>query len=110
MKVGDLDVFAMGKRGSRSQSQLLNTLTKKQKKHLRDFGEEHPFYDRYGGALPGPAVSVAFPGLGPLVSLGIGTERRPPLPTASRASPAAWEDFGGIPPGMGFFVGLPAFC
>ncbi|XP_017381056.1 digestive organ expansion factor homolog isoform X1 [Cebus imitator] len=36
----------MGKRGSRSQSQLLNTLTKKQKKHLRDFGEEHPFYDR----------------------------------------------------------------
>ncbi|KAM5238619.1 U3 small nucleolar RNA-associated protein 25 homolog isoform 2-T2 [Ctenodactylus gundi] len=35
----------MGKR-SRSQSQLLSTLTKKQKKHLRDFGEEHPFYDR----------------------------------------------------------------
>ncbi|KAI5168822.1 Digestive Organ Expansion Factor [Manis pentadactyla] len=36
----------MGKRGSRSQSQLLSALTKKQKKHLRDFGEEHPFYDR----------------------------------------------------------------
>ncbi|XP_048213138.1 U3 small nucleolar RNA-associated protein 25 homolog [Perognathus longimembris pacificus] len=36
----------MGKRRSRSQSQLLSTLTKKQKKHLRDFGEEHPFYDR----------------------------------------------------------------
>ncbi|XP_075386003.1 U3 small nucleolar RNA-associated protein 25 homolog [Tenrec ecaudatus] len=36
----------MGKRGNRGQSQLLNTLTKKQKKHLRDFGEEHPFYDR----------------------------------------------------------------
>ncbi|XP_061041527.1 U3 small nucleolar RNA-associated protein 25 homolog isoform X2 [Eubalaena glacialis] len=36
----------MGKRRSRSQSQLLNSLTKKQKKHLRDFGEEHPFYDR----------------------------------------------------------------
>nr|XP_058897042.1 U3 small nucleolar RNA-associated protein 25 homolog isoform X3 [Kogia breviceps] len=39
----------MGKRGSRSQSQLLNSLTKKQKKHLRDFGEEHPFYDRVSG-------------------------------------------------------------
>nr|XP_008514986.1 PREDICTED: digestive organ expansion factor homolog [Equus przewalskii] len=46
LQVRDLDVFAMGKRGSRSQSQLLNSLTKKQKKHLRDFGEEHPFYDK----------------------------------------------------------------
>ncbi|KAL1770027.1 digestive organ expansion factor-like [Sigmodon hispidus] len=36
----------MGKRRSRGQSQLLSTMTKKQKKHLRDFGEEHPFYDR----------------------------------------------------------------
>lgn len=45
----------MGKRGNRSQ--LLSTLTKKQKKHLRDFGEEHPFYDRCGelGALLAPS-------------------------------------------------------
>lgn len=40
----------MGKRRSRGRSQLLSTLTKKQKKHLRDFGEEHPFYDRSGRA------------------------------------------------------------
>uniref|UniRef100_A0A8C8ZNC9 U3 small nucleolar RNA-associated protein 25 homolog n=1 Tax=Prolemur simus TaxID=1328070 RepID=A0A8C8ZNC9_PROSS len=46
----------MGKRRSRAQSQLLNSLTKKQKKHLRDFGEEHPFYDRFGGAWPRPAL------------------------------------------------------
>ncbi|XP_007096212.1 U3 small nucleolar RNA-associated protein 25 homolog [Panthera tigris] len=46
----------MGKRGSRSQSQLLNTLTKKQKKHLRDFGEEHPFYDRVSGKEAKPQI------------------------------------------------------
>lgn len=40
----------MGKRRSRGRSQLLSTMTKKQKKHLRDFGEEHPFYDRSGRA------------------------------------------------------------
>uniref|UniRef100_A0A0A6YXE1 UTP25 small subunit processome component n=1 Tax=Mus musculus TaxID=10090 RepID=A0A0A6YXE1_MOUSE len=36
----------MGKRRNRGRSQMLSTMTKKQKKHLRDFGEEHPFYDR----------------------------------------------------------------
>ncbi|XP_047377570.1 U3 small nucleolar RNA-associated protein 25 homolog isoform X2 [Sciurus carolinensis] len=46
----------MGKRRSRSQSQLLNTLTKKQKKHLRDFGEEHPFYDRISGKEAKPQI------------------------------------------------------
>ncbi|XP_016047212.2 U3 small nucleolar RNA-associated protein 25 homolog [Erinaceus europaeus] len=39
----------MGKRGRRGRSQLLSSLTKKQKKHLRDFGEEHPFHDRVPG-------------------------------------------------------------
>lgn len=57
----------MGKRRSRSQSQLLNSLTKKQKKHLRDFGEEHPFYDRYGEARLGPALPASFPGGSPRV-------------------------------------------
>ncbi|KAM6165131.1 U3 small nucleolar RNA-associated protein 25 homolog [Erethizon dorsatum] len=44
----------MGKRASRSQ--LLSTLTKKQKKHLRDFGEEHPFYDRVSGKEAKPQI------------------------------------------------------
>nr|XP_013012737.1 digestive organ expansion factor homolog [Cavia porcellus] len=44
----------MGKRGNRSQ--LLSTLTKKQKKHLRDFGEEHPFYDRVSGKEAKPQI------------------------------------------------------
>ncbi|KAG6933542.1 digestive organ expansion factor -like protein (zebrafish), partial [Chelydra serpentina] len=39
---------AMGKR-KRSQHPLAGSLSKKQKKHLREFGEAHPFYDRVSG-------------------------------------------------------------
>ncbi|KAG8504394.1 Digestive organ expansion factor [Galemys pyrenaicus] len=40
----------MGKRAGRGP--LLRALTKKQKRHLRDFGEEHPFHDRCALARP----------------------------------------------------------
>ncbi|XP_067149218.1 U3 small nucleolar RNA-associated protein 25 homolog isoform X3 [Apteryx mantelli] len=37
----------MGKR--RGGRELLRTLSKKQRRHLREFGEEHPFYDKVSG-------------------------------------------------------------
>ncbi|XP_038617328.1 digestive organ expansion factor homolog [Tachyglossus aculeatus] len=45
----------MGKRRGRSL-QLVSGLSKKQKKHLRDFGEEHPFHDRVSGKQEKPQL------------------------------------------------------
>uniref|UniRef100_A0A8C5N1N6 U3 small nucleolar RNA-associated protein 25 homolog n=1 Tax=Leptobrachium leishanense TaxID=445787 RepID=A0A8C5N1N6_9ANUR len=36
----------MGKRRNQGRSEDISTMTKKQKKHLKDFGEQHPFYDK----------------------------------------------------------------
>ena len=95
VEVGGLAVLAMGKRGNRSQSQLLGSLTKKQKKHLRDFGEEHPFYDRCGGAWRDPRCQPPLPE-GPRVSRRwararpgavTGRPRRPGLGVLSTSRP-----------------------
>lgn len=90
----------MGKRRSRSQSQLLNTLTKKQKKHLRDFGEEHPFYDKYEGHA-GPELPVSFPGGSARVP-GL----LPPLPTLPRRRLGSGSGRRALS-GAGFTVSLP---
>lgn len=87
---GEFDVPAMGKRRNRGRSQLLSTMTKKQKKHLRDFGEEHPFYDRSGGARgpPGGLVPAGASRAGSVQAADPAAEERSapgPAETAGRA-------------------------
>ncbi|KAG2467601.1 DIEXF factor, partial [Polypterus senegalus] len=49
----------MGKR--REKKQLFNSLTKKQKKHLKEFGEQHPFHDKVD-VTAGPSRVTELPG------------------------------------------------
>ncbi|CAJ0921741.1 unnamed protein product [Ranitomeya imitator] len=39
----------MGKRRKQRVDESVSSLTKKQKKHLKEFGEQHPFYDQVSG-------------------------------------------------------------
>uniref|UniRef100_G3WET1 UTP25 small subunit processome component n=1 Tax=Sarcophilus harrisii TaxID=9305 RepID=G3WET1_SARHA len=87
----------MGKRRnrSRSQSQVLSSLSKKQKKHLRDFGEEHPFYDKVSGKDAKPQICKLAKKGTPRIKMRKRLPSREQLRTNSRTcnmnQPSAWK-------------------